>query len=420
MTDGLAPSSHEDTVVRPAGRSAEQTLARAHLRLGSLSLARVELETLAGRGTLDTDGLADLAEVRWRTGDLAAAGQAAGDVLVAQDAHPLALLIAAEAAAAVGRPGEARRLANRAMEVTTTPIDVLFAGMPRAGIWPADAAEPPPTAGTLFHRETPEATERARIEDGTPAAAVAGVAGGRGRTSGSDAPAPMTIGHSAPMALGFWDGDVETDPATPALPDPAGELEAGRVAYMEGAHEEASLHFGIALRLAPALAPAVLEVTDGARGAGLTMVRGDAYRLVGHEAEAQRAYALAASGGLPERRRRPRPKPVAPASEIEAAPAVEVAEDEHAPIGGAPEAMATDATAEPPPAGDTEGGRDEPPGDVDEPPSDREEASGGREEASGDRQGASDDHDEPLRDDGYTPGDQDEVTDPGPDGDPTA
>ena len=42
-----------------------------HLRLGSLALARVELETLAGVGALDDAGPVDLAEVRWRTGDLA-------------------------------------------------------------------------------------------------------------------------------------------------------------------------------------------------------------------------------------------------------------------------------------------------------------------------------------------------------------
>jgi hypothetical protein len=50
----------------------------------------------------------------------------------------------------------------------------------------------------------------------------------------------------------------------------------------------------------------VLEATDGARTANLAMVRGDAYRLAGHEREARQAYAVAAQGGLPERRQRPR------------------------------------------------------------------------------------------------------------------
>ena len=48
-----------------------------HLRLGSLALARAELEALASHGILDDDGLLDLAEARWRTGDLPAAGEAA-------------------------------------------------------------------------------------------------------------------------------------------------------------------------------------------------------------------------------------------------------------------------------------------------------------------------------------------------------
>jgi hypothetical protein len=50
----------------------------------------------------------------------------------------------------------------------------------------------------------------------------------------------------------------------------------------------------------------VLEATDGARSSSLTMVRGDAYRLAGHESEARQAYAVAAQGGLPERRSRSR------------------------------------------------------------------------------------------------------------------
>jgi len=39
------------------------------------------------------------------------------------------------------------------------------------------------------------------------------------------------------------------------------------------------------------------------------MVRGDAYRLAGHEDEAREAYLAAARGGLPERRRRSRTRP---------------------------------------------------------------------------------------------------------------
>jgi tetratricopeptide (TPR) repeat protein len=273
-------------------RTAELVLAHAHLRLGSLALARVELETMAGLGLLDTRGLVDLAEVRWRTGDLLGAGEAATAALRDDEDLPIALLVAAEAAAALGRPTEARRLATRAMSIVPDAIDAIFAGMPRSGVWPADAAEPPPTAPTMFDRE-PDQPSRA----------------GRGEPAGHDRQATERIrvaSAAAPVALGFWDGEADIESVSAPLPDPAMELEAGRNALVAGALEEAAFRFGLALRLAPALAPAILEATDGARGASLTVVRGDAYRVVGHEKEARQAYATAAQGGLPERRTRSR------------------------------------------------------------------------------------------------------------------
>ena len=41
-------------------------------------------------------------------------------------------MIAAEAVAELGRPGEARRLAARALARIDGPLDPLFAGMPRS------------------------------------------------------------------------------------------------------------------------------------------------------------------------------------------------------------------------------------------------------------------------------------------------
>jgi hypothetical protein len=271
-----------------------------HLKLGSLALARVELETLAGLGALDTQGLADLAEVRWRTGDLPGAGEAAAAALRTDETDPVALLIAAEAASALGRPSEARRLAARAIAASRGGIDDIFAGMPRSSVWAPDANEPLPTSPTLFDRG-PETTIPA-----DPPAPVADEPPPR------ESPAKSAVG---PMTLGFWDADeVEEDPAG-NQPDPAAEFEAGRVALVAGSFDEAALRFGLALRLAPALAPAVLEATEGARASVLSVVRGDAYRLAGHESEARQAYAIAARGGLPERRAkvrvRPRPIPVA-------------------------------------------------------------------------------------------------------------
>jgi hypothetical protein len=111
------------------------------------------------------------------------------------------------------------------------------------------------------------------------------------------------------MTLGLWADDPPEEPGARDLPEPALELEAGRTALVAGKFNEAVLHFGLALRVAPALAPAVLEATAGARAPNLLIVRGDAYRLAGHEDEAREAYLAAARGGLPERRRRSRTRP---------------------------------------------------------------------------------------------------------------
>ena len=291
------------TLARPnaaPARSAELLLARAHLRLGSLALARTELETLAGMGKLDSLGLVDLAEVRWRTGDLAGAGEAAAVALRGDEEHAVALLIAAEAAASLGRPSESRRLAARAMACATGSIDAIFAGMPRSAAWPPDADEPPPTAPTLFDRasDAPGRTEYSEAPAGRAATAV------------QAAPAAELALAPGPMTLGLWADDPPEEPGARDLPEPALELEAGRTALVAGKFNDAVLHFGLALRLAPALAPAVLEATAGARASNLLIVRGDAYRLAGHEDEAREAYLAAARGGLPERRRRARTRPV--------------------------------------------------------------------------------------------------------------
>ena len=284
---------------RPAARTIELVLAHMHVKLGAFALARVELETLAGLGGLDTLGLVDLAEVRWRTGDLSGAGEAAAAALRADDTQPVALVIAAEAASSIGRPSEARRLATRATAAAHGGIDDIFAGMPRSGVWPPDANEPLPTSPTLFDRGPEIAATDAPVQVADEPAPA-------------ESPAKTAIG---PMTLGFWDSEeISEDPAA-SQPDPADEFEAGRVALVAGSFDEAALRLGLALRLAPALAPAVLEATEGARASVLSVVRGDAYRLAGQEPEARQAYAIAAHGGLPERRAKVRvrlkPSPVA-------------------------------------------------------------------------------------------------------------
>lgn len=311
----MSDSSDRSGTANAPARLADLALARVHLRLGSLALARTELEMLADAGELDGPGRVDLAEVRWRTGDLLRAGDAAAEALNLVGDDPVALVIAAESAAALGRPNEARRLAMRAMDCIGGPVDAVFAGMPRSAIWPADAAEPPPTTATLFQQE-PISTPARRAGDSD--ALVASTL----RAQPGDASMPGTPSR-APVTPGFWDADGAAEPIAPDLPDPAEELDGATRALAAGALDEAALRFAMTLRLAPALAPAVLEATEGVLGAGgtaasgpagpaLSVVRGDAFRLVGLEAEARRAYAIAAWSGARDRRRAVAPESEAP------------------------------------------------------------------------------------------------------------
>jgi hypothetical protein len=242
-------------------RDVDLVVARLHLRLGSLQLARAELEEMAGKGILDDEGLIDLAEARWRTGDLAGAGEAANVALASGNEAIVALVIAAEATAAAGRPAEARRLASRALEMADLSVADVFAGMPRASIWPIEPGAPT-VAEPLF---------------GAEASAVA-----------------ATTAAAVTHAPGLWD-DAELD-----LPDPAEALEAGRTALADGRTAAAALQLALVLRLAPALAPAVLDAVADHDGPELALVKGDAYRLVGHERDARLAFADAAAA-IPKR-----------------------------------------------------------------------------------------------------------------------
>jgi len=218
-------------------------------------MSRVELETMAGNGTLDDPALLDLAEVRWRTGDVTGAGEAAEAYLATGESSTLALIIAAEAQAAIGRPAEAQRTADRAIEKAGTSLDDLFAGEPRGTMWPADSTLVPA-------RLTPRTSADVVVD---PAAAAAARANG---TSGVPRPAA---------------------PGGPA------ELEAARAALAAGDEATAAIQLGIVLRVAPALAPAVLDIVGSRSGPAFDLLRGDAYRLVGHEAEAQHAFATASA-----------------------------------------------------------------------------------------------------------------------------
>ncbi len=231
-TDAVAPVDSVDTV-------AAQELATLHLRMGLLTLARAELEALAMLGALDDDGRVALAVARWRTDDLAGAGVLALPLAEAGSVRLEVLTIAAESIAAQGRPGEARRLVERAMAVGDVPLAVLFAGLPRHAAWPDEPAEVPG-----------QGTVRAPIRTGADASAT------------SSAAAEAYVGGRAALAAG----------------DP------GR----------AALRMGVALRLDPEFARQVLDVL-GTRVAEpeLALVAGDALRILGREQEALAAFDVA-------------------------------------------------------------------------------------------------------------------------------
>ncbi len=84
--------------------------------------------------------------------------------------------------------------------------------------------------------------------------------------------------------------------ATADLPTGDRELDLGRAALDANDPAEAAIRLGLVLRVAPVLAPAVLELVEGRTESGLALVRGDAYRLVGREIEARQAFMDAARG----------------------------------------------------------------------------------------------------------------------------
>lgn len=312
---GLAESAES-----AAPRSHDLVLARTHLRLGSLGLARTELETLAGRGALDDAATRDLAEARWRTGDIGGAGEAAGAWLERQPDDILGLVIAAEAQAALGRPAEARRLAGRAMEAADGSLDPVFAGMQRSAIWPVEAGSAVGQTGVLFDDLHPGPRPLARPTTGAGPAAIGG--------SGSGvAHEPFEPG--VPDVFGgpsLWGDDADdNDAAVDDALDPTILFHRGRVALEAGRNAEAATGLILALRSTPGLAPAILDLLAGRNDPILVLVRGDAQRIVGHETEAMRDHAAAAGAigdGPPDDGHGPaRPEPVAgPAADPDATP----------------------------------------------------------------------------------------------------
>jgi hypothetical protein len=102
---------------------------------------------------------------------------------------------------------------------------------------------------------------------------------------------PARGGMPEAGAPGLWEHSAEA--AAPVLPDPGELLARARAALDAGRPGQASASLALALRAEPSLAPAVLDLIAGRTEPVLALVRGDAHRIVGHEAEAIRDYVAA-------------------------------------------------------------------------------------------------------------------------------
>jgi hypothetical protein len=307
----------------PLDRSGLQIrLARIHLRTGSLFMARAELESLAGRQQLDTAAHLDLAEARWRTGDLQGAGEAATAYLEAGGDEALGFVISAEAFALAGRHEEAGRQVGMAMERLASEHDPVFAGMPRHASWPAGAwTSDGPEAAKAETVAVEAIATQVETEAGTVAAEPAGAAASSpepqvepaaeghapaaGPTSAEptgDAPAAEPIAEPAAAPRGETEpaGALQVGPraASEVAPEESGagaEVAAGRSFLESGDPMMAALHFAVAIRLAPVSAEAVLEAIGDRGDLPLQLVRGDALRLLGLEVDAGNTYLSVAS-----------------------------------------------------------------------------------------------------------------------------
>ncbi len=280
----MSGSRAVEKVAEPAPaveRSVDARLARLHLRGGLLALARAELEQMAAADTLDVSALADLAEVRWRNGDLMGAAEAASAHLESGGEEPMAMVICAEALDHEGHLLDARALAARALERVGGQVDRLFAGQPRSSTWSSAGSTPLPLApGTMTW---------------------GGLAGGL------EVHQPELVVWAAPAEVM---ADVEARQVAPDEAEGAGAAdETGGAAGRElGSIEEAIAaerlsgvpeRLALLLRADRALAPLILSLADRALSAvrrddhvvaALHLVRGDAYRALGRESDATAAF----------------------------------------------------------------------------------------------------------------------------------
>jgi hypothetical protein len=290
-----------------SSRSPDARLARLHLRGGMLSLARAELEQMAGAGTLDREALMDLAEARWRGGDLDGAAVAAEAHLDHGGLEPMAHLILAEAFDRRGSLIDARAESGPLVEQLGPAIARLFAGEPRSSAWPGrdelpmfDDASQPGHYGLLAGGSDLADGRAAAWKLAPPPEPVRVERRRQPRTASGTS--PQSAASPAPAAP---PGIRPVEAATPLRE----LLDAGLAAGLELASVERQVERGewigvaerlaLLLRMDRALAPVILTLADkvvqGVPEDDLSLValqtlRGDIYRGLGREAEATAAY----------------------------------------------------------------------------------------------------------------------------------
>jgi hypothetical protein len=302
----------------------ELRMARVHLRMGQLTLARAELEDMYRREALDVVGLAVLAEARWRTGEGPAAADAALAHLDAGGSDDVAVCIAAEAVAAEGRPAEARALMDRLPASDAATLDALFAGMPRRAFWPAGPVDrsdidelrretdaralagrrgglrPPSAAGTDSPTEVFQqppagaAPAQAGSPLGTPPTDRRAIPGPREVLEATAADAWGAGGRAVAAGAGSMSRHQRiVDRRVKGQMDPATELAKARD-ELSSKPERAILRLSLVLRHDPTYAPVVLDILHLRREPTAALVRGDAQRLLGRHMEAEAAFDAAA------------------------------------------------------------------------------------------------------------------------------
>ena len=265
----------------------DRHLASIHLRVGALLLARAELEALAARDLLDPVGLADLAEARWRTGDLERAAESAIAHLDAGGDRLVARVIAAEGAAAAGRAEEARAHVAALGALSVAELGALFAGMPQRAFWPS---APPATV------DLQEAATGASLPGGP--STTGPTAGDQREGLWPEDERPPADRRAAPGTAKRREARQAGSRSGRGFPDAADVLSRARDELRGGNPERIATgldRLALALRLDPTLAPGVIEAVGRRQEPAALLIRGDACRILGRTLEAEATLVAAAA-----------------------------------------------------------------------------------------------------------------------------